>query len=319
MNIYPKDFCIFVASHVSKEQRLDYLTICLKSLIYQELKIPIYLSISFENELLKEGFEKQHSEFDNLCSFLNVNYMKDKTSQMRHYYELLKKNGNKHKWIMFCDDDDTYEPTRTFLFAKYLTYGEEQVEKPKYIMSGAYEGEENHRQKRHEYWTYCVKNTIMNEFYKGIENHAEIIDNKCCDVLFGEFLRRKNENHIFLQIKHKCYNYRIEENSGSITAFIQSKQNKYTINSKPPAEEDENWEKYKNDWESFVLENIEIFLHDTYLKTIVGFTLEDIIKGEFLHNYKLLDKINNEPKERIEKLYYYLRSVCNKIFDTKLS
>ena len=91
MNIYPKDFCIFVASHVSKEQRLDYLTICLKSLIYQELKIPIYLSISFENELLKEGFEKQHSEFDKLCSFLNVNYMKDKTSQMRHYYELLKK------------------------------------------------------------------------------------------------------------------------------------------------------------------------------------------------------------------------------------
>ena len=42
MEIYPKDFCIFVASHISKQKRINLLLQCLHSLIKQNMVICIY-------------------------------------------------------------------------------------------------------------------------------------------------------------------------------------------------------------------------------------------------------------------------------------
>ena len=45
MDIKINDYCVVIASHISKEKRIEYLIECLKSLINQDVVIPIYLSI----------------------------------------------------------------------------------------------------------------------------------------------------------------------------------------------------------------------------------------------------------------------------------
>ena len=50
--------CIIVPSHINNINRTKLLIYCLKSLINQTKKIPIYLSISFETDLDKTLFNK---------------------------------------------------------------------------------------------------------------------------------------------------------------------------------------------------------------------------------------------------------------------
>ena len=71
-------------------------------------------------------------------------------------------------------------------------------------------------------------------------------------------------------------------------------------------------------WERFVNNNIEIFLHDTFLKTIVGYDIHKIYETEFLDNYVLIDSIKNEPLDRIYSKYSYIRSVCEKLYDVQI-
>ena len=54
MEVYPKDFCILMASHISYEHRIPFLVECLESLVKQSLSVPIYVSMSFENKELQE-------------------------------------------------------------------------------------------------------------------------------------------------------------------------------------------------------------------------------------------------------------------------
>ena len=49
MEVKPNNYCILIASHISKGERVCYLKECLNSLINQTMKVPIYVSISFEN------------------------------------------------------------------------------------------------------------------------------------------------------------------------------------------------------------------------------------------------------------------------------
>ena len=129
MEITPKDYCIFIASHMSKPHRIVYLIECLKSLISQTMPIPIYLSISFENNdienLCKNEFNN-HTFIIN-CGFLNVCVRPEKHSQMKHFQLLSNEIGSAHKWVMFSDDDDTYEPNRSLHFAQYLINAQNQL------------------------------------------------------------------------------------------------------------------------------------------------------------------------------------------------
>ena len=66
------------------------------------------------------------------------------------------------------------------------------------------------------------------------------------------------------------------------------------------------------------MENLNIFLHDTYLKTLVGYDFVKIMKTEFFENYELLDSINGEPKHKLISLHNRLLEVCEQLYDTKL-
>lgn len=319
MEIYPKDFCIFVASHISRKERIPYLMECIQSLLYQQMNVYVYVSISFSCQKLFEISKCALKQCINSCYFLKVCFQNEKTSQMKHYNYLLDTFGKNHKWILFCDDDDNYRLERTFHFAQYITKAKDDLQGSDFILGGLYESVlESHKKQRQEYWTYMVSFDILNDFYKVVKEEPAIINHKCCDVLFAEYLRRKNNNIVFLQIKDKYYNYRIEDNSNSVTGFIKSKQDLYTLNSKPPNKDSDEWDGYVEEWERFLNKNIEIFLHDTFLKTIVGYDIEKIYKTEFLDNYVLIDSIKKEPLDRIYGKYNYIRSVCEKLYDVQI-
>ena len=148
--------------------------------------------------------------------------------------------------------------------------------------------------------------------------HPEVLNDKCCDVLFSEYLRRKSNDWIFLQLPVKYYNYRIENNADSVTGNIKSKQSKYTLTTKPPDFASDAWAEYVFGWNDYVHENMPGYLHDTYLRSIVGCSLYAILQSEFLANYPLLPFVDKDHEEKISKKHAYLRDVCNQLYDIKL-
>ena len=325
MNVSPKDYTIFIASHMKHENRLEFLIECLKSLIHQKLQIPIYLSISFENNELSEHFTNIISNIDFItnCGFLNICKRYEKTPQMLHYNLLCKEYGKLHKWVMFCDDDDSYQINRTLHFITIIENSIKQLEEgdSNLHLAGVYESTDNkhHRSKRHEYWCYCINMILLEQFMDIVEKYPSVLNDKCCDVLFGEYLRRKNNKWIFMQITDHYYNYRIENNTDSITGFIRSKQTKYSKQSKPPSEDSDEWANYVFEWNDYLHENIDIYLHDTYLRSLIGSNIDEIFKSEFLANYSLISYIDKDHIIKINDQHSLVRKVCDELYDIKLS
>lgn len=324
MEVKPNNYCILIASHISKGERVCYLKECLNSLINQTMKVPIYVSISFENNNVKEHCITELNTEKNIttCHFLKIIIQQNKTPQMVHYCILSDLIYKKHNWVMFCDDDDTYHPDRTMAFAKILTINEKNIlSTPECYLAGLYESNsrQSHKESRKEYWCYCINAELLNNFMGSLKKYPDILSNKCCDILFGEYLRRKSNNWIFLHIYGQLYNYRVEDNNDSITGFIKSKQTEYTLNSSPP--EDVNstqWKEYLKDWNEYVSENINIFLHDTYLRSIIGYKFDRILKAEFRYNHSLTEHIDKTHIAKLKELYDKIIKVSDEIYDIKL-
>lgn len=318
------EYCIAVASHISNLDRIPYLLECLNSLISQRTPINIYLSISFANEDIKE--KTLNSLYNNtdfvVPEYLNIRVREKKTPQMRHYFLLYQEIVQTHTWIMFCDDDDTYIPDRTAVIIEAISNAEKSfIYTPELHLAGLYENTStnSHNIKRHEYWCYCVQVSLMGYFFEHVEPVQGVLEDRCCDVLFGEYLRRKAPNWVYVTISTAMYNYRVEENADSVTGFIQHNQHKYTNQTSPPELGDENWLDYVLNWNDFLHDNIHIFMHDTYLRTLVGCDLETILKTEFKNNYAILDYVDQRHIRKITELYNRVKMVCDIIYDHKLN
>jgi hypothetical protein len=160
---------------------------------------------------------------------------------------------------------------------------------------------------------------LLEQFMDIVEKYPSVLNDKCCDVLFGEYLRRKDNKWIFMQIAKQYYNYRIEDNDESITGFIRSKQTKYSKQSKPPSEDSDEWANYVFEWNDYLHENIDIYLHDTYLRSLIGSNIDEIFKSEFLANYSLLSYIDKDHIIKINDQHSLVRKVCDELYDIKLS
>ena len=248
-----KLFCIAVASHISNESRIPYLIECLTSLTTQTIPVEVYLSISCVNDEVKEKtLNSINNENKILNEYLNIRVREQKTSQMRHYFMLYQEIHQKHQWILFCDDDDTYHKDRTNYFMqttqttelKFDTANETRdVTLPKLEFAGLYENisQPTHHTKRHEYWSYCIRMDLLTCFFNVVEPTIGVLDDRCCDVLFAEYLRRKSPEWVYATINQSLYHYREDENDDSITGFIQMNQHKYTNQTSPPPLDDDNW------------------------------------------------------------------------------
>jgi hypothetical protein len=323
MEDFLNKICIVIASHISNSKRVNYLLECLNSLVNQTTQICIYLSISFEKEEFKEALllsiMKNEAKFNKLSVYIR----EKKTPQMRHIYSLLPELEKKHEWIMFCDDDDTYEQNRVEIIAKNIYVGDLQCrEKYNKKLAGLYESTfgKDHREHRHEYWCYCVSLEVMRNFYNKLRNYPDIIDNKCCDVLFAEHLRRMDpNNYLYCRLEDKLYNYRVEDNSDSITGFIKGNQHKYTRLNNPPPITDPNFADYVVDWNECLYENMDVYIHDVFLRTIVGCNLEYILRSEFRADCDILSFVDECHVKKITDHHEYLRKVCNELYDIPFS
>jgi|UniRef100_A0A6C0IR18 hypothetical protein len=318
MEVYPKDFCVLVASHISYEHRIHFLVECLESLVGQSLSIPIYVSMSFENEEIKEKTILNVSASEKIinCQFIIIVMQESKTPQMKHFEHLLNAIEYKHEWIMFCDDDDTYQEDRVLNFAYHIQKAK-QEEQPNCKLIGVYEGvsDKSHREKREEYWSYCVHKDTVKKFYTSLDKYDTIIANKCCDVLFAEYLRRSSPVYYFIQLKKSFYNYRIEDNQNSITGYIQNNRIMYENFQEPPPKESEEWSDYIEKWNKYIQENKNIYTHDFYLRTLVGIDFDTILQNEFLQNYCLLEYMDQDFIEELRNWHLEIKEACNLVYD----
>ena len=310
-------FCIAIASHLSNPKRISYLLECLNSLLRQTTLISIYLSISFDNDDIRAAFLEGLGQINPL---INILIQSDKTPQMRHFLSILGALKPEHQWIMFCDDDDTYDILRVENLIKSIYIIKQQINDPIKTLAGLYEShcEKDHREHRHEYWCYCVHRTIMERFYSAIMDHPDIIDNKCCDVLFGEYLRRLGPNHLFGRLDMRLYNYRVTENQDSVTGVIQARQHIYTNKEAHPPLGHPGLPDYIVDWNDYLYENLDVYLHDVFLRTIVGCDMDYILKMEFRNNYDLIPYVDECHTNKMRERHEYWRSVCAKLYDIPL-
>jgi len=327
--IIPKLFCILIGSHISNQKRIEYLEECLISLARQTLQISIYLSISFQSiELAEETIHRlQSNPLIVGANRINIRIRSEKTPQMRHIQKLVQEIQGTHEWILFCDDDDTYEHDRAMHFASYIAKGIEEIKEmnkdreiPAQLL-GCYESTfgKDHREHRHEYWCYCVHIQTLIDFYAKLEPYPDVLNDRCCDVLFAEYLRRSSVNKLFGRIVKTLYNYRVDNNSDSITGVIKSNQPKYTnLKPAPPREQVQEWAEYVVYWNEYLYENIDIYIHDTYLRTLVGCDLDYILRAEFMSNYSLNEFVDPCHIEKIRNYHERLRTICNEIYDLQI-
>jgi hypothetical protein len=312
--------CILVASHISSEKRLQYLFECLESFIKQTVIIPVYLSISFEKEELKRIFMLNYAKTNNSYnSVITIYIQPQKTPQMRHMASIFPLLVHQYKWIMFSDDDDLYEPLRVEVFLKNIHNILLQIPiNATAELAGIYEDHvgDDHLRRRHEYWCYCIQTQIFGRFIGTIEKYPDVLDNKCCDVLFAEYLRRLDPHkYFFAYFKDKYYNYRVENNSDSVTGVIQTNQK--VIRSAREITT-ENRQECITELNDYLKSSVSIYLHDTFLYSVVGLDFDGILQREFKSEYAILPEINQDPIQQMRTLHEHLRNVCNLIFDIKV-
>jgi hypothetical protein len=319
----PLSACILIASHISSEKRIAYLIETLESFMKQTLLIPVYLSISFESEdlnsMFMQAFAKTPDPFK-IVVFLYIN--PKKTPQMRHMASVFPLIKTRYNWVMFSDDDDLYEPNRVEHFLVNIDQILRQAITNKEFagkeFAGIYENQigEDHSKRRHEYWCYCVRTQLLGRFFATVEQFPDVLDNKCCDVLFAEFLRRLDpDKYFFAYLTDKYYHYRTENNADSVTGIIQTNQKVIR-----PAREvtQENRQECIAELNEYLKSNISIYLHDTFLYSVVGLDFDGILQREFKTEYPIVSEIHQDPIQQMRTLHENLRNVCNLIFDIKV-
>ena len=317
------DFCVAIASHISNPRRIDYLLECLASLTMQTIPVTIYLSISFETDQLYENLASRIGTLSFPVKPV-IKIMNQKTPQMRHLSLLLEDIAvGGHQWILFCDDDDTYKPNRveTFINSTNKALMECQASSDSGMkLAGIYESTfgKIHQDHRHEYWCYCISLEIYSRFFEHLDRHPDVLDHKCCDIVFAEYFRRTGNNYVFGRITEPLYNYRVDNNSDSITGVIVTRQKNEIRRPNPPSEDDEPaLIKYVDELNTYLRENLDVYLHDTYLRSVVGIDFDAILQKEFTADYPFLPYVEQIHIETIRSYWRRLRDICNEVYDIK--
>ena len=314
-------FCVIIPSHIHHITRSKSLITCLTSLINQTVTIPIFLSISFETQLDEKLFVRLFGKSDltNYPNIIKIVYRGERTSQFRHIKKTMDiVNRCNFDFIMFCDDDDTYQPMRVEEFTTSINYCYNNCMLNGKKLAGMYEVinmdmDCSHLIRIHEYWKYCVHISILNNFFHTIEhnNGDNYIDNKFCDVLFADYLRQLDERHIFIKCAKNYYNY--NKHSESITATIQKNKiakKKFRINNIDLIEDLNRLIQINY---SILIDNI-IFLKFVYCKD----SFNDIMKKYVLREYyKYMPFLDQEMISNIQNRYNHLRDTCYALYQNK--
>ena len=315
----PMSSCIMIASHVSNINRIPYIFTCLDSLFSQTVVIPVYLSISFETREINEEFAKNFIARPYLHNDLFYLYAREeKLPQMRHIFDLFPILKQQYHWIFFCDDDDTYEPIRVQNFLYHLQRTVNNYRCTNRLVQGIYESHHNtdHRHKRHEYWCYCINMRVFDNFYNKLIDYPDVVNHKCCDVLLAEYLRRHSNNEIYVRLNVVMYHYRTEGNDDSITGKIRD-SNKSVRQAREVT--DENRDECANELNAYLDDNLDMYLHDVFVFTIVGQNFDQILHSELKSEYCIKDLVKSEHMDKMQQLHTSLVDICNRMYSVKFS
>ena len=186
------NIAVLIASHINYKGQIKLLEKCLNSLLNQTYKVDILLSISFLNETYKKHFNLIiKKKFTSLI----YNIEKQQKYQLEHFYNLSKKT-DKYDYILFIDDDDTYNLDRVELIINHINknngldiYKEigddvkEYIENGKKIIKSSKD--------YNEYWSFIIKPYILNDFFKLFIDDYDLFKNKFADVIFRKYLMLK--------------------------------------------------------------------------------------------------------------------------------
>lgn len=210
------DICIFVPSHIGYDLQMEYLSKCLESLIFQNEKADIYVSISYE-----EKYKEKVMIFVEAFKLKGINFNIECTQkyQMEHIYLLSKIIENKYyDLIFFCDDDDTYEPTRIKQMCLSMCYAYMNMSKEKIKLLGGvreYVKDEGCLIENQipEYWAYGIKQRLLENFFDFFKDDMELLKHIFADEYFRMYLRNNKEYSEWSGIDNTrskpLYNYNI--------------------------------------------------------------------------------------------------------------
>jgi glycosyltransferase involved in cell wall biosynthesis len=181
------DILVIVPSHIKSLEQLDYLRRCLNSLINQTYEADILVSISFN-----KPYSLDFSEFPQVSFIVS----EEQKYQMEHLY-ILSHEITPYKLIMFCDDDDTYQPTRVETFRECFyqepsLIGIREASKASHTVP--------------EYWAYGLVPSVIEDFFYRMRNDMNLLRHKFSDVYFRNYLFLTKDKP-FLTFNTPLYNY----------------------------------------------------------------------------------------------------------------
>lgn len=164
---------VIVPCHIHYLGQLDKLSACIRSLQQQTYKCTILVGISFSNVEFYTQFKKYvFPLFEKQVRFILA---KEQTYQMIHIYNCFK-CIYQPEYIMFCDDDDIYLPTRVETFVGLAS------------MSNIVREVIPDHNEVSEYWCYGVKSDVIHEFYERCMDNINLLHHKFGDIYLRNFL-----------------------------------------------------------------------------------------------------------------------------------
>lgn len=106
------------ASHINGRKRLSMFRNMLKSIDCQHFQAPLFVSVSTENDTMKNELLRIAKEYPNFAFFIQD----EKFTQFQHYAFLAQalSYDPQKTWCMFTDDDDISNVNRTEVFMKHI-------------------------------------------------------------------------------------------------------------------------------------------------------------------------------------------------------
>lgn len=197
----PSLICL-CASHIESARRFEHFKCMIQSWREQTVKLPLYISLSFDKELLLE------EEINKLSEDRLFIYITEKQSQFSHYKTLLKKLSTKinfaDMWVMFTDDDDLWHTKRTAEYISTLVQlysGDRQkiicLINPYVLESSDHATAQTFTEVENLPWNVCHRANFNYTSFSCQIKHLQIFLDKCsenllnwsyCDVLFSRFV-----------------------------------------------------------------------------------------------------------------------------------
>lgn len=204
------DIVTFCASHISTAERIPLLDNAIQSVLDQNYKVCLFISISYESKDILTMLESTIlSKYAN-NAYIKMFVQRTQMSQFEHYKFLINQIDPlfyNRTWVMFMDDDDYSKQSRStwfHIYSKYKARNCKSIYNP-YILfycndnnnipthssclKKLYTGESNTRVvSSREYIVYCVRLNVLNKFVCVMQQH-NVLNTPLCDCVFGSVLQ----------------------------------------------------------------------------------------------------------------------------------